>query len=308
MKADIHSVLITGATGFVGGHLARACLDQGYKVHCLIRADSKGGETGGSEGLVFHQYGGAMSEMQHIVEQSQPDIVFHIAALFTGSHRPEEISPLIESNITMGTHLVEAMTSAGVPRLVNAATSWQHMDDEYYKPVNLYAATKQAFETILDYYVDAADLKVVNLSLFDTYGPGDTRSKLIPLLLGAINEEITLKMSPGQQILDLVHVSDVAKAFLVAARQLMAGKIQGAETFCVSAERRYSLQEIVQLMGDLSPRPLPVHLGALPYGPRQVMKPWTKGIPLPDWKPEVSLESGLAELFSDQDSTKHPEG
>jgi len=179
------------------------------------------------------------------------------------------------------------------------------MDDEIYKPVNLYAATKQAFESVLEYYVDASDLKVINLSLFDTYGVGDTRPKLIPLLMDAVNSGSELKMSPGQQVVDLVHVSDVAEAFLVAARQLLAGEVQGTETYCVNAERRYSLREIVQLLGDLAPRPLPVCLGAMPYGPRQGMQPWTRGVRLPDWKPVVSLESGLAELLRDIDSTKH---
>ena len=305
MKPVLKRVLITGATGFVGGHLAKACINQGYDVHCIVRPASRPLEPSISNSSASYSYSGSISEMQKILIKAKPDVVLHTAANFVGTHNPEDISPLIESNITLGTHLVESMMAAGVTNLVTAATSWQHLDDWPYKPVNLYAATKQAFESILEYYVDAAELKVINLSLFDTYGPGDTRAKLIPLLQKAVKENTVLEMSAGQQIVDLVHVSDIVAGFLIAARQLANGQVQGTRKYCLNAEKRYSLEEVIHLVQDVYPGNLQVNFGALAYGPRQVMEPWTKGIRLPDWAPKVDLKSGLAQLFSEADHTKN---
>ena len=67
------------------------------------------------------------------------------------------------------------MKEVGVKILVNTGTSWQHYENKDYSPVNLYAATKQSFEAILQYYVEVASLKAITLKLFETYGLDDPR-------------------------------------------------------------------------------------------------------------------------------------
>jgi nucleoside-diphosphate-sugar epimerase len=132
--------------------------------------------------ITVHEFDGASSTMDEIVKRSNPDVVFHLASLFLSQHRPENVEPLIQSNLLFSTQLVEAMVNNGCKLLVNTGTSWQHFEDAHYSPVNLYAATKQAFEVILDYYVEAKGLALISLALFDTYGPGDPRPKLFSLL------------------------------------------------------------------------------------------------------------------------------
>src|SRR4051812_1833664 len=78
----------------------------------------------------------------------KPDVVFHLASLFVSDHRVQDVQNLVESNLLFGTQLLEAMAQAGVKRIINTGTSWQCPH-----PFNLYAATKQAFESILGYYV-----------------------------------------------------------------------------------------------------------------------------------------------------------
>jgi nucleoside-diphosphate-sugar epimerase len=62
------------------------------------------------------------------------------------------------------------MQAAGIRRLVNAGTTWQHYLGQVYDPVNLYAATKQAFEAILKFYTSTRDFQAITLELTDTYG------------------------------------------------------------------------------------------------------------------------------------------
>ena len=83
------------------------------------------------------------------------------------------------------------MINAGCYRMVNTGTSWQHYENSDHRPSNLYAATKQAFEEILNFYATAYPLRVCSLHLSDTYGPNDIRPKLFGFLtLGNSREEL----------------------------------------------------------------------------------------------------------------------
>ena len=144
--------------------------------------------------------------MINIVNEANPEIVFHLASLFLAQHTLEDIERLVQSNLLFGVQIAEAITLQGVTKLINTGTSWQHYENEDYNPVCLYAATKQAFEDMLKFYVEASKLKVITLKLFDTYGPDDSRPKLFTLLRKVAQEQTELAMSPGEQLIDLVYM------------------------------------------------------------------------------------------------------
>ena len=75
--------------------------------------------------------------------------------------------------------------------------------------MSLYAATKQALAVIVEYYVRVRGLDATTVTLFDTYGPGDVRPKLVPLLLRAARDGAPVDMSDGGQLIDLTYVDDV---------------------------------------------------------------------------------------------------
>lgn len=289
--------LVTGGTGFVGSHLVHELVRDGWQVHVIVRPGSDLSLLGKIKNeLVLHEYDGTHESMQANLFAVRPDVVFHLAALFVAGHESKDIMPLIQSNVLFGTHLVEAMTSAGITHLVNTGTFWQHYENNNNSPVNLYAATKQAFEDILQYYVEARGLRVITLKLFDTYGPGDPRPKLLNLLRRVANENSHLKMSPGRQPIDLVHVQDVVSAFVVAAKRLLDGGVIAHDRFGVASGHSVSLRELVDLIGEVRGKELTIKWGGLPYRSREVMV--NGSLPsLPGWAPSISLASGLKEFF-----------
>jgi nucleoside-diphosphate-sugar epimerase len=286
--------LLTGATGFLGSNLARHLRGLGWEVHALGRPGSV--REGAEPPAHMHLWQGDVASIREAVEQSRPDVVFHLASLVLAQHRPEQVSALVEANVLLGTQLLEAMVGAGVSRFVYAGTFWQHFHSNSYCPVNLYAATKQAFEDLLAYYVDAAGVRAVTLVLFDSYGPGDARQKLLRLLLEALRTGEELQMSPGDQELDLVHVDDVCRAFVQAAALLDAPGQPPSSVYAVSGGERMSLRALVALLGRVAGRPLPIVFGGRPYRPREVMQLWD-GAPLPGWAPQVPLAEGFAALL-----------
>lgn len=293
------SALVTGASGFIGSHLVRRLVEEGWRVHLVTRGDpvreTKG--CGDAPDLYLHTCESSGRDLYRTLRDVNPDVVFHLASFFRAQHQPDDIPPLVESNLEFGAHLLDAMASAGVRRLVNTGTSWQHADGDEYHPVCLYAATKQAFEAIAQFYVEAAALQVVTLKLTDTYGPHDRREKLFTLLRRAAEDGLSLSMSPGEQLLDLVYIDDVVEGYLVAARRLLAqGRPQ--EQFLLSSGVLYRLRDVVRLYERVVGRSLDVHFGARPYRDREVMTPWQSGPRLPGWRSAVSLEDGIRRMES----------
>lgn len=289
---------ITGATGFVGSHLTRRLVNEGWSVHILVRPSSDRSLLKDIEGrFQVHVHNGKTEQLCAIMAEARPDVVFHLASLFLVQHETKDILPLFESNLAFPGQLLEAMAKSSVTRLINTGTSWQHFENKDYSPVNLYAATKQAFEDIIQYYVETAELKAVTLKLYDTYGPDDPRPKLLNLLLNTVHSGQPLLMSPGEQCIDLVHVADVVNACLIASDYLYARTDAGHDAFAVTTGQFVRLKDFVTLFEKSAHKKLNIQWNSRPYRRREVMKPWDKGKRLPGWQPRISLEDGITELI-----------
>ena len=287
--------LLTGATGFVGSHIARRLVQEGWQVHIVSRANSDLHELAGLTNVTQHIHDGSTQNMVDCVAQVKPDVVFHLASKTQAEHKPADVELLIQSNILFGNQLLEAMKVNSVDKLVNTGTFWQHYNNEDYNPVCLYAATKQAFEALLEYYTQACNIRVITLKLFDTYGPNDPRPKLFHLLNKAAKSGEPLDMSAGEQLIDLVHIDDVVEAYLIAAQRLLEGKVAQHETYAVSSGHPLPLKELVQLYAKVTTQIFTVNWGVRPYRYREVMIPWFKGAVLPGWEPRIRWEGLLDE-------------
>lgn len=291
------TALVTGATGFVGSHLTRKLVADGWFVHVVVRRSSSLDQLLAiRDSIVVHRHDGTTEGMLHILRDIRPDTVFHLGSLFISEHKHTEIDALVQANLLFGVQLVEAMVAVGCLSLVNTGTSWQHYHGADYNPVNLYAATKQAFEDLLRYYTEVKGLNVITLKLFDTYGPDDSRPKLFSLLKALSETGDSLAMSPGEQLLDLVFIDDAVLAFVLAAEQLLAETVSGCARYAVSSGEHIQLKELIARFSSTTGKKISITWGGRSYRKREVMVPWDKGEILPGWKPEISLEEGIRQV------------
>lgn len=291
------TALLTGITGFIGGAVAKRLLAEGWRVAAILRCGRQRPSIAPDERLSFHEHQGTGVSLSAIVRETAPDLVFHLASVFLADHQRDDVDRLITSNVLFPTQLLEAMSDNGVSRIVNAGTSWQHFETSAYRPVNLYAATKQAFEDVLAYYHDARKISAINLKLFDTWGPEDTRRKLINILLEAARSGQRIDMSPGEQVLDLTHIDDVVDAFLRAGDMLLSLDEPIRKSFFVSGER-HTLRSLVEVVGQALDRPIDASFGGRPYREREVFRPVAPdvGDELPGWRPKRTLLQHLAAI------------
>ena len=289
--------LISGATGFVGGRLARRLAAEGWEVHGIVRRPPGDPAVRALHGICSaHYHDGTMESLTRLVALSRPTVVFHLAARFVAEHRPSDIDLLVHDNILFGAQLLEAMGLAGAKRIVNAGSAWQHFKNAEYSPVGLYAATKKAFGDLLQYFVEANGVHAITLELSDTYGPGDTRRKLIPIMLEAEKNKRELSMVSGELPLNFVHVDDAVSAFLVAAKRLTENKVSGHEVYAVRSDEPVIVRELFSIWEKSRGNSLGARWGERPYREREVLEHCKQANLLPEWSAKVSLAEGLRTL------------
>jgi nucleoside-diphosphate-sugar epimerase len=291
--------LVTGATGYIGSNLVKRMVSDHWQVHIVVRRGSNlEALTSVLDQIVVHEHNGTTKNMIDIVFNSNPEIIFHLASLFIAQHKPEDLEGLIVSNIMFSTQIVEAAVHCKIKYLINTSTSWQHFENKEYSPVNLYAASKQAFEDILKYYVSSSKLKVISLVLFDTFGPNDDRFKLIPLLIRTLKTQEMIEMSKGGQLIDLVYIDDVIDAYLLCAKQI---EIQNESylRYAVSSFDPLPLTKIVKLFELTFNKKLNISWGVRPYRINEVMVPWNKYTKIPGWMPKYSIKTGLQKMINE---------
>lgn len=290
-------ILVTGATGFIGQNLIKSLVNQEHSLTTIVRANSD--ITSIDPRIKIFYYSGNISELETLFQNHQFDGVVHLASLFLASHHPKDIIPLIQSNIQFGTELLEVCKQTQVKWFLNTGTFWQHYESDSYNPVNLYAATKEAFEVIAKYYVKTSNLIFTTIKLNDTFGPHDTRNKVFNLWQNiAISQEI-LDMSSGGQIIDISYIDDVVQAYNLLINQLNSSQKAklNNRSFALSSQERMSLKDLAELYQKVTGSVLNIQWGERPYREREVMVPWEHGEPVPGWKPQYTLAQAIQKTF-----------
>lgn len=278
------NILVTGATGFVGKHMVKDLQCRAHEVHILVRLSTDCSSINASHIFTFNDNIDALSVY---LRQEQIDGIIHLASLYVAEHKTEQVKSIIESNVYLGTALLEAAKTAGVKWFLNTGTIWQNYNapdySDLYNPVNLYAASKQAFITIARFYTETSSLRFCTLKLCDTYGADDTRRKIFTLFDEIAASGKKLLMSPGEQQLDIIHIDDVVSGFIQLAEMLQDDTVALREEYVLTSGQTRSLKEWAHLYEQQNDVCLKIQWGGRVYRQREVMKPYVGNV-LPNWE------------------------
>lgn len=293
-------ILITGANGYVGSNLTRSLIEKGFNVDIIVRPKSNLDSLCDllNEIKIFI-HDGLTKTMMQILKKSNPDVVCHLAGISSYDYSLDDVEELITTNIFFGNQLVECMVRNKIFNLVNTGTYWQHYKNLEYNPTCLYAATKQAYADILKFYVESSKLNVINLKLFDNYGPNDSRNKIFNFINKSIINNKLINMSPGDQIIDLVYISDLTAAYLISINKLIDGEINGYNDFLLSTKNRISLKNLVNKFLKITNQKAEINWGGREYRKREIMIPVIGDKKLPGWNPKISIDNGIKLMIKD---------
>jgi len=292
-------VLVSGGTGFIGSHLIKSLIEKKYTVFVIVRKDSDVSRI--NEQVNIFRYDENIETLITFFKKEKFDGVIHLASLFLASHTSNDISSLISSNVKFSTELLEASSSSNVKWFLNTGTFWQNYHCEAYNPVNLYAATKEAFEVISKFYTETTSIIFTTIKLNDTFGPNDTRNKVFNLWNKIAKTGETLGMSGGEQMVDISYIKDIVNAYLVMVDNLNAvdSKIYKNKTYLVSNNDKMTLKELSKVFEAVSDCTLNINWGERDYRDREVMLPYSKGENVPNWKQEYILKDAIKETIKD---------
>lgn len=309
--------LITGASGYIGYHLAKHAAGLGHGVSVLGRARSNFRDLE-SLGVRVYRAGSSFGEVRDVVEASGATCIMHLAGEGKGSHEGTDIASLIEANVTVGAYLIEAAIQSGCNRLISAGTYWEfgesqvpsssmaaHQPSGKSGPNSMYAACKAAFSGIARYASQYRGLVWKQLVLYDVYGPHDWREKLLPRLVKQALSTLpptssdksagmpAMGMSPGEQLLDFIHVDDVVRAFMHASEQLEQG-VEFPTVTGIRSEKLLTLRQAIGLLEESLATKLNVEWGKHPYMQSQIFKPHLLPV-LPGWQARKKFPEGILE-------------
>lgn len=278
--------IVTGATGFIGRFLVEDLLGKGHRVIAPVRQNSANQVPKGAEFVDSDDLGELTSEFEG------SDCVFHLATLFRGIHSPDDVRNMIESNVQFTAVVCEAASNAGVKKIVYTESATQHVYGLPFTATSLYASTKQAGTDILRFYASVG-LRAVCVTIPDTLGPNDQRGKLLSLLQKSATKQEVLRMSPGEQLVDYLYVSDVVAGLIHAASLSDLASAQEIEFVRLSSRKLISLRTFVGLVQNSLDNRLQIEWGAREYRSGEMFEEWTWPPVLSGWEPSVDLQTAI---------------
>ena len=317
--AGISRVLVTGAHGFIGSHLTRALIGEGYEVGILRREASDLHRLRDLGGQVVHHVADLRdpASVQAAVEVACPEAVIHLATYYAVEHRPGEVGVMMDTNVKGTVALLDASREVGVTFFLNTGTCAVYREKEIpltetdpVSPQNLYALTKLQAEEACRFYADRFDVPGATLRLFPPYGPADNERRLIPYVIRSILAGEEVRLTSGTQRWDFVYVDDIVSAFLAALRQ--PEKAAAAEVLNVGTGDPLAVRDLVTRLAGLTGEKASLLWGAIPHRSNEVWfnsGSWGTIRSVLGWEPRVSLDEGLERTIAwFRDHPRNPEG
>jgi UDP-glucose 4-epimerase len=302
-------VLVTGAAGFIGSNLVDELLLQ---KHSVIGFDNL--STGKLEN-VAHHLGDSLFEFKIgdirdfdnlCISVSQVDAIIHLAALADIVPSIENATDYYSTNVTGTFNLMSAAKLYQIPRIIYAASSscygiptkYPTPETAQIEPRYPYALTKYLGESIFLHWIQVYKLSGISLRLFNVYGKRARTSGAYGAVFGVFlaqklaGKPLTI-VGDGSQMRDFINVKDVTNAFCIALNSDKQG------IFNVGTSMPVSVNKIAEMIGGEK-----VYIPKRPGEPDSTHADISKIIDELNWKPQISIQEGVAEMLKNIDNWK----
>lgn len=321
-------VLITGATGFIGSHLAERLVAEGAEVTLTVEPGaSKANVASILDKVRVHEVDLRDGQVvRQLMRGCQPRKVYHLAAV--GVTEPGVDPRLAVQVNVMGTlNLLEALSETHCDCFVNTGTCYEYghhtppppvppnfwgpggpvppnlggpggqREDQMVDPINAYAASKSAAWLFCSMYHRTHGYPIVTVRPFTVYGPRQSERALIPQVILSALRGKDFEMTRGEQTRDFTYVDDVVEGYVRAS---LSEKAIGQTINLGTGEER-PIKDVVLKVLELMGNPVKPLIGALPYRPGETWHLYadsSKARELLGWQPQVGLEEGLRKTIA----------
>lgn len=301
-------VLVTGAGGFIGSHLAERLAQLGARTRCYLRYTSQGSlgwlaaSPVRSELEIIH---GDIRDYESVLQAAKDvDVIFHLAALVGIPYSYHSPRSYLQTNIEGTLNVLEAARRHETERLVCTSTS-EVYGSALYVPIDEnhllqgqspYSATKIAADKITESYHRSFGLPVSIARPFNAYGPRQSSRAVIPTIITQALAQSSVKLGNLHTTRDFNFVSDTVEGFIAIAEAPAAT----GKTLNIGSGAETSIRELTEAIFDLIGTKCSVDIE------EQRLRPEASEVDrlcadssllrqLTSWEPRVPLREGLAQ-------------
>jgi len=281
------TILLTGATGFLGSHLLEGLLEKGYKVVILKRSTSNIWRIKHLLNQV-KSYDVDVQPLELAFEQQRIDAVMHTACHY--GRNDDSIYQVVETNLMFGLRILDA-------GLKFNTTTFFNTDTLLHKHLNVYSLSKNQFVEWLKQQSDK--IQVITLKLEHMYGPGDDITKFVPWVLSQLKSNSPeIKLTVGEQQRDFIYIDDVISAFMLLFEKSEA--LPDFSEFDVGTGTLTSVRDFIENLKvtyekEIGTVRTQLNFGAIPYrdGEMMTVEVNNEKLKILGWQAKTLLDHGL---------------
>lgn len=290
MTENRRSLIVTGATGFIGSHLVERLVESDFSVIAVTRSICQLN----TENVTWCEWD-KLEELLLSIEV--PEAVIHLATHYgrDGGNTVEVES----ANVVMPLKLIELAIKFGIKRFINTDSYFAKAEFNY-QYMRPYIISKNSFLQWGGYFSSKFGLTFINMRLEHVYGERDSSGKFIPFVIDSlINNKEYLELTDCTQKRDFIHVADVVSAFIT---------VLNSENIPSFAEYQVGLGFSVELMllVELIKKEIPyaktrIIYGAHPQRENEIFDSFANNSSLIalGWHPSLSIFDGICRTVTD---------
>jgi dTDP-glucose 4,6-dehydratase len=309
MSSHYHQkkILVTGAGGFIGSHLAERLVREGASVTAMVHYNALGNQGWLDSSPLAGEMKIVAGDIcdpgfMHSVIEGQ-DIVFHLAALIAIPFSYVAPESYVRTNVTGTLNVLQAARRCGTQRVLHTSTS-EVYGTALYVPIDEkhplqgqspYSASKIGADKMAESFHLSFDLPVVTVRPFNTFGPRQSARAVIPTILSQILTRGEVKLGSLSPTRDLNFVDNTVEGYLAAGSHPAAI----GQTISFGSGREISIGDLAKLIASIVGKDAPVTQDEQRMRPgksevERLLADNTLARDLLGWEPRVSLEQGLA--------------
>jgi nucleoside-diphosphate-sugar epimerase len=312
-NSTIHSILITGGTGFIGSNLLYDLVTNNpdIDISLILRKKSRNWRLSWlqKKKKVNCYYSNLIeyNKIESIVSRIKPDVLIHLAAYGVVNPRDQNIRKSIKINVDSTLHLYDVFNKYCGQKFVFFGSCFEYgrkqkkpiSESDMPDPLNIYALTKIMAVKALEMN-QGNNSNIIILRPFGIYGEYEDYSRLFPYVILNLLKNKKIYLTPGNQIRDYIYVTDLIKAIKISMEIRPPNRF---EIFNIGSGIEHSIKQIVLKIAShlkIKEKDQLINLGKIPYRKNEMMylvAQNKKARQILKWRPTTDIDTGIKKMI-----------